>query len=36
LPGASGPDDPYADDLTPAEARNLAAALLEAAHVAES
>jgi hypothetical protein len=36
LSGASSPDDPDADDLTPAEARDLAAALLEAAHVAES
>lgn len=36
LSGASSPDDPDADDLTPAEARNLAAALLEAAGLAES
>ena len=36
LSGASSPDDPDADDLTPAEARDLAAALLEAASLAES
>jgi hypothetical protein len=36
LSGASSPDDPDADDLTPAEARDLAAALLEAARLAES
>ena len=36
LSGASSPDDPDADDLTPAEARDLAAALLEAALLAES
>jgi hypothetical protein len=36
LSGASCPDDPDADDLTPAEARDLAAALLEAARLAES
>lgn len=36
LSGASSPDDPDADDLTPAEARGLAEALLEAARLAES
>lgn len=36
LSGASCPDDPGADDLTPSEARDLAAALLEAARIAES
>ena len=36
LSGASSPDDPDADDLTPAEARDLAEALLEAARLAES
>ena len=36
LSGASSPGDPDADDLTPAEARDLAAALLEAASLAES
>jgi hypothetical protein len=36
LSGASSPDDPDADDLTPAEARDLAHALLEAARLAES
>jgi hypothetical protein len=36
LSGASRPDDPDADDLTPAEARDLAAALLEAVRLAES
>jgi hypothetical protein len=36
LSGASSPDDPDADDLTPAEARDLARALLEAARLAES
>jgi Domain of unknown function (DUF6907) len=36
LSGASCPDDPDADDLTPAEARGLAEALLEAARLAES
>ena len=36
LSGASSPDDPDADDLTPAEARDLAQALLEAARLAES
>jgi hypothetical protein len=36
MSGASSPDDPDADDLTPAEARDLAAALLEAARLAES
>jgi hypothetical protein len=36
LSGAASPDDPDADDLTPAEARDLAAALLEAARLAES
>ena len=36
LSGASSPDDPDADDLTPAEARALARALLEAARLAES
>jgi Domain of unknown function (DUF6907) len=33
---AAGSGEPYADDLTPAEARGLAAALLEAARLAES
>ena len=36
LSGASSPDDPDADDLTPAEARDLVGALLEAARLAES
>jgi len=36
LSGASSPDDPDADDLTPAEVRDLAAALLEAVGLAES
>ncbi len=36
LSGASSPDDQDADDLTPAEARDLAAALLKAARLAES
>ena len=36
LSSASDPDDPDADDLTPAEARDLAGALLEAARLAES
>jgi hypothetical protein len=36
LSSASGPGDPDADDLTPAEARGLAGALLEAARLAES
>ena len=35
LSNASTPDDPDADDLTPAEARALAEALLEAARLAE-
>lgn len=36
LSSASSPGDPDADDLTPAEARDLAEALLEAARLAES
>ena len=36
LSSASDPDDADADDLTPAEARDLAGALLEAARLAES
>ena len=36
LSNASSPEDPDADDLTPAEARGLAKALLEAARLAES
>ena len=36
LSGAASPDDPDADDLTSAEARDLAGALLEAARLAES
>jgi hypothetical protein len=36
LSGASNPDDPDAEDLTPAEARDLAEALLEAARLAAS
>ena len=36
LSSASGIGEPDADDLTPAEARDLAHALLEALHIAES
>lgn len=36
LSSASSPGEPDADDLTPAEARDLAGALLEAARLAES
>lgn len=36
LPAAGGAGEPGADDLTPAQARTLAQALLEAARLAES